>query len=93
MLWKFGTDSSGFSMPWENLRVGRKSSQPTEGRDELGGVATREIGTAIASAEKGVTGEEEAYPIPSLKGRTIEADATWSMAGGREDGEAYPSPP
>ena len=93
MLWEFGTDGGGFSMTGENLRVGRKSSQPTEGRDELGGVATREIGTTISPVEKGVTGEEEAYPIPSLKGRTIEADATWSMAGGREDGEAYPSPP
>ena len=46
-------------MTGENLRVGRKSSQPTEGRDELGGVATREIGTAIASTEKCVAGEEK----------------------------------
>lgn len=73
-------------MPGEDLRLGRKSSQPTERGDELGGVATREIGTTISSAEKGVTGEEEAYPIPSLKGRTIEADATRSMAGGGDKG-------
>ena len=80
-------------MPREDLRVGRKSSQTAERGDELGGVATGQIGTAIASAEKCVAGEKEAYPIPSLKGRAIEADATWSMAGGGEYGEAYPSPP
>lgn len=58
-LTAFCSDSSGFAMTGEDLDVRRKGKEAIEGVDELGEIATGEVGTAVAHFKERVAGEED----------------------------------
>ena len=58
-LTAFCSDSSGFAMTGIDDGLGRQGKEAIEGVDELGIVATGEVGTAIAHFKERVAGEEE----------------------------------
>jgi hypothetical protein len=60
--------------------VGKGEEALVDGGEELRGIASGEVGAAYGSGEESVAGEEEGL------GREVEADASFGVAGGVEDG-------
>ncbi len=60
--------------------VGEGEEAVVDGREELPGVASGQVGAAYGAGEEGVSGEEE-----GLVGE-VEADGAFGVAGGVEDG-------
>lgn len=58
-LTTFCSDGGGFAMTGENLDVRRKGKEAIEGVDELGEIASGEVGAAITHLKEGVAREEE----------------------------------
>ena len=53
-LTAFCSDSSGFAMPGKDLYVGGQGEEAIEGVDELGEIASGEVGAAITHLKEGV---------------------------------------
>lgn len=71
-LTAFCSDGSGFAMTGENLDVRRKGKEAIEGVDELGEIATGEVGAAITHLKEGVAGEEEGGLVIGYWGLVIQ---------------------
>jgi len=59
--------------------IGKSEQTVVNGREELAGVASGEVGAANRAGEEGVSGQQE-----RLVGK-VEADAAFGMAGGVQD--------
>ena len=66
-------------MPGKDLYVGGQGEEAIEGVDELGEIASGEVGTAVAHFKERVAREED-FVL-----REIETDTAGSVAGGGED--------
>lgn len=64
----------------DGYRIGQSKKVLVDGGEEFAGVASGEVGAADGAGEEGVSGEEEGLL------REVEADATFGVAGGVEDG-------
>ena len=58
-LTAFCSDGGGFAMTGEDLYVGGQGEEAIEGVDELGIIASGEVGAAITHLKEGVAGEED----------------------------------